>query len=412
MVCSKEDYIGRRLSQNEISAALFLSSQAISLFGSSVVSFAIVWFVTRQTHSGLWVSLLTVSSYLPQFVVSFFAGVWADRYSRKKLIIAADTMIALFTCLLIFLIPWFTDAGTMMTALITISFIRSIGAGIQTPAVSAIIPSLVPKEKLMKINGYNASIQSVVQFAAPAAAGLVLSFMPLTAVLMIDIVTAVIGVGIFCFVSVPVRDTMETHQDVENANMFSDMKKGFSYVLSEYALRYLIFSFGLFILLCVPAGFLCSLYVTRYFSDSYIYLSGVELAGFAGMTAGGLIMASFAGKRDRMKIYGTGIAGFGVLAVLLAATSLFMVYLSLMVVFGIILTVVQTASTTFLQENTQEDMIGRVFGLYGSVYSLALPLGMIVFGPLADFISLKILMVVSGIVLFVLGLYTFMRKKR
>ena len=72
--------------------ALFLSSQAISLFGSSVVSFAIVWFVTRETSSGLWVSLLTVSSYLPQFVVSFFAGVWADRYSRKKLIIAADTM--------------------------------------------------------------------------------------------------------------------------------------------------------------------------------------------------------------------------------------------------------------------------------------------------------------------------------
>ena len=84
--------------------ALFLTSQAISLFGSSVVSFAIVWFITRQTQSGLWVSLLTVSSYLPQFVVSFFAGVWADRYSRKKLIIAADTMIAAFTCLLVFLI--------------------------------------------------------------------------------------------------------------------------------------------------------------------------------------------------------------------------------------------------------------------------------------------------------------------
>ena len=87
--------------------ALFLSSQAISLFGSSVVSFAIVWFVTRETSSGLWVSLLTVSSYLPQFVFSFFAGVWADRYSRKKLIIAADTMIAVFTCLLVFLIPKF-----------------------------------------------------------------------------------------------------------------------------------------------------------------------------------------------------------------------------------------------------------------------------------------------------------------
>jgi DHA3 family macrolide efflux protein-like MFS transporter len=55
-------------------AALFLTSQAISLFGSSVVSFAIVWFITRQTNSGLWVSLLTVSSYLPQFLVFFLRG--------------------------------------------------------------------------------------------------------------------------------------------------------------------------------------------------------------------------------------------------------------------------------------------------------------------------------------------------
>ena len=392
--------------------ALFLTSQAISLFGSSVVSFAIVWFITRQTQSGLWVSLLTVSSYLPQFVVSFFAGVWADRYSRKKLVIAADTMIAAFTCLLVFLIPQFTNTGIMMAALIAISFIRSVGAGIQTPAVSAMIPSLVPEEKLMKINGYNASIQSAVQFAAPAAVGLVLSFMPLSAVLMIDIITAVIGVGIFCFVSIPIREATEPLQNEKSGSMFIDMKKGFTYVLLEHRLKYLIFSYGLFILLCVPAGFLCSLYVTRYFSDSYIYLSGVELAGFAGMTAGGLIMASFAGKRDRMKIYGGGIAGFGVLAVLLAVTSIFPVYLSLMVVFGIILTVVQTASTTFLQENTREDMIGRVFGLFGSVYSLALPLGMIVFGPLADVISLKALMLVSGIVLVMLGFYTFRKKQR
>ena len=389
---------------------LFLSSQAISLFGSSVVSFAIVWFVTRETSSGLWVSLLTISSYLPQFVVSFFAGVWADRYSRKKMVIAADTMIAVFTCLLVFLIQQFTDSGAMMAALIGISFIRSVGAGIQPPSVSAIIPSLVPEEKLLKVNGYNASIQSAVQFAAPAAAGLVLSFMPLTAVLMIDVVTAVIGIGIFCFVPVPVHETAGT-QHSGKSSMFADMKNGFSYVLSEASLKYLLFSYGLFIFLCVPAGFLCSLYVTRYFSDSYIYLSGVELAGFAGMTVGGLIMASFAGNRDRMKIYCAGIAGFGVLAVLLTFPKLFPVYLVLMVMFGIILTIVQTASTTFLQEKTQTDMLGRVFGLYGSVYSLALPLGMAVFGPLADVISLKLLMIVSGLMLVILGFFIYRRKQ-
>ena len=73
-----------QMNNRKKNVALFLTSQAISLFGSSVVSFAIVWFITRQTNSGLWVSLLTVRSYLPQFLVSFFAGVWADRYSRKN----------------------------------------------------------------------------------------------------------------------------------------------------------------------------------------------------------------------------------------------------------------------------------------------------------------------------------------
>ncbi|MCR4884799.1 MAG: hypothetical protein K6A68_14595 [Clostridiales bacterium] len=189
------------------------------------------------------------------------------------------------------------------------------------------------------------------------------------------------------------------------------MKKGFSYALSEYRIKDLLCSYGLFIFLCVPAGFLCSLYVTRYFSDSYMYLSGVEHAGFAGMTAGGLLMASLAGSRDRMKIYGAGITGFGVLAVLLSVAGVFPVYLVLMTVLGIILTIVQTVSTTFLQENTQADLVGRVFGLYGAIYSLALPLGMIVFGPMADFVSLKALMIVSGIGLVLLGPYMFGEKQ-
>lgn len=62
-------------------AALFLASQGITLFGSSLVQFAIIWYVTLQTSSGIWVSLLTVAAYVPQFLISFFAGVWADRYS-------------------------------------------------------------------------------------------------------------------------------------------------------------------------------------------------------------------------------------------------------------------------------------------------------------------------------------------
>lgn len=95
-------------------AALFLISQSITLLGSSLVQFAIIWYVTLQTSSGAWVSALTVAAYVPQFIISFFSGVWADRYSRKMLIILADSVIALATMALAFLIPyiWRRNAAT------------------------------------------------------------------------------------------------------------------------------------------------------------------------------------------------------------------------------------------------------------------------------------------------------------
>ena len=63
----------------------FITSQAITLFGSSIVQMAIVWYVTMQTSSGICLTILTLSSFLPQMIISPFAGVWADRYNKKKI---------------------------------------------------------------------------------------------------------------------------------------------------------------------------------------------------------------------------------------------------------------------------------------------------------------------------------------
>ncbi len=69
---------------------LFLVSQSVTLLGSQIVQMAVVWYVTLHTASGVWVAAFSVCSYLPQFFISFWGGVWADRYSRKRLIICAD----------------------------------------------------------------------------------------------------------------------------------------------------------------------------------------------------------------------------------------------------------------------------------------------------------------------------------
>ena len=378
-------------------AVLFLISQGITLFGSSLTQFAIVWYVTLQTSSGVWVSALTAAAYVPQFIISFFSGVWADRYSRKKLIILADGAIAAATLLLALLMPFIGSGTPILLALVAISAVRSVGTGIQTPAVGAVIPQLVPEDKLMKFNGVNSTIQSLVQFAAPAAAGAVLSFMSLRQALMIDIATAVAGIGILSAVALPFTASQE------KPPVLTEMKAGLRYAAKDGFIFKLLLAFGIFIFLCVPAGFLATLFVSRYYGDTYWHLTLVEVIGFIGMMGGGILISVWGGFANRVKTLVVGMIAFGVLAIGMGEVNNFAVYLILMAVYGIALTMVQTSSTTLLQENSAPDMMGRVFGLFGAIFSGFLPLGMIVFGPLSDIVSMRLLMVISGVLLIILA---------
>ena len=129
--------------------ALFLTGQTISLFGSCLVQYAIVWYITLTTQSGIMMMISTLCGFLPQVLISLFAGVWADRYHRKRLIICADTLTAVSTLILAIL---FLAGQGSLWLIFLVSGIRSIGQGIQTPAVQAVIPLLVPQDKLMKVN--------------------------------------------------------------------------------------------------------------------------------------------------------------------------------------------------------------------------------------------------------------------
>src|SRR6478735_3946272 len=79
---------------------LFLGSQTISLFGSSLVMYAIMWHITLTTQSGVMMTIAIVCGFLPTFFLSPFAGVWADRYNRKVLIILSDSLIAISTLIM------------------------------------------------------------------------------------------------------------------------------------------------------------------------------------------------------------------------------------------------------------------------------------------------------------------------
>lgn len=393
---------------------LFLVSQCITLFGSTLVQMAIVWFVTLKTSSGTWIAAFTICSYLPQFLISFIGGVLADRHSRKMLIIFSDAGIALVTFAMMMLMPHISDNTILLSSLLVMSALRSFGSGIQTPAVNAVIPSLVPEEHLMRFNGINATMQSIVQFAAPAAAGVLLTFSNLQYSLLVDVVTAALGIGLLAAIAIPKVGSV-VGKDGENAatenvevqektSAFADMKKGIRYAFSSKLIGSLLIVYGLFIFLGVPAGFLAQLLVSRVYGNTYWYLTATELVGFAGMALGGIVMGTWGGFKSRIKTLVLGLSAFGLLACGMGLSKNFILYLVIMLIYGIALTMVQTATTTLIQEKTDENMQGRVFGLLGTMYSGFLPIGMLIFGPLADKMSLQILMVASGIALVVVAL--------
>ena len=385
---------------------LFLASQCITLFGSMIVQMSIIWYVTLKTSSGGWVAAFTICSYLPQFLISFFAGVWADRYNRKKLIILADGVITIATFIMFWVMPMISSDFVLLSALLVISIVRSIGAGVQTPAVNAVIPHLVPAEYLMKYNGINATIQSIVQFIAPAVAGTVLSIGTFRSTLFIDILTALIGIGLLSCVLLPKQEVSN-----ENISVFSEIKAGIHYSFSDKMIGKILIVYGLFILLSVPAGFMSALLVSRVYGDIYWYLTAVELVGFAGMALGGVLMGMWGGFKSRLKTFAFGLLILSIMTIGMGISPYFVLYLAMMCVYSIALTMMQTATTTIIQENAQEPMLGRVFGLMGAMYSGFLPIGMAIFGPLADMLPLQGIMVGSGIALVLVTIYLQVKSK-
>ena len=377
---------------------LFFVSQCITLFGSQIVQMAVVWYVTLQTKSGALIAAFSVCSYLPQFFIAFIGGVWADRYSRKTLIIGADLLIALVTLAMMLMMPHIEGETWMLAALLVMSVLRSVGAGIQQPAVNAVIPQLVKEEHLMRYNGINATMQSVVQFAAPAAAAAVLSSGTLRGALAVDIVTAAVGIGLFSLIRLPAQEKAQ-----EKPSMLADVAAGARYAYGCRSVRAMLVVYGGFVFLTVPAGYLSGLLVSRAYGSAYGYLTATELVGFGGMMAGGFLMSVWGGFKSRRRTLALGLTLFGAMAIGMSVSRVFAVYLVFMGLYGVALTAVQTTVTTILQERTESAMQGRVFGLMGSLYASCYPFGMVLFGTMADSFSLRAIMVFSGAALIALA---------
>lgn len=370
--------------------AVFLVGQTVTTFGSMLVQYAILWHLTLTTKSGVVLALAAIFGFLPQAIVSIFAGVWADRVNRKVMIMIADASIALATLALAMLMLSGVDD---LWLIFLVMAVRSVGAGFQNPAISALLPQIVPTEKLMRVNGINSSVSSSLLLLAPVAAAAVYANFSIVGILFIDVVTAIIGLSLLATISVP---TLARALSSDKPSYFADLKDGVTYIFGNDLVRWVMAIFAIVFLMVVAPSNLSPLMLVRNFGTEVWMLTVLEMSFGIGMMLGGALMAVLGPKLDRIwTIIGTSI-GFGALAVVMGFTTNLILFFSLFFLIGLAVPAFSTSAMTLLQETVEPERQGRVFGFVGIVMSVAMPLGMAILGPLADIVSVESLLIITG----------------
>ncbi|MFT3945307.1 MAG: MFS transporter [Ancrocorticia sp.] len=377
----------------------FLGGQAVSLFGSALVQYALIWYVTMGTQSGGMITVATLVGFVPMMLVTPFGGVWADRMNRRFIIAAADGLVALSTLAL--LVAFLAGYGSYMLVFAAMAA-RALGGGIQGPAVGALLPQIVPAQHLGRVNGYNTSIQAGVNLVAPMAAGGIYAFATIEWILAIDIITAIIGIGILLLlVKVPAHERAQASAEQSG---FQDLKDGVRYIHRNELLRRLIFYFAAMNFMITPLALLTPLQVTRVFANDPIYLSIMEASFAVGMLVGGIVIGSWGGFKSRITTIAISMIATGAIGIAIGIPITFWLYCTWMFLCGVLLPGVNTPAITILQLSTEEQYMGRIFSVVNMIGIAAMPLAMLIFGPLADRISIETIIIATGIAIMLLGI--------
>ncbi|MDF2938565.1 MAG: transporter [Paenibacillaceae bacterium] len=384
---------------------LFLATQTISLFGTALVQYAITWHITLTTQSGSMMTIAIVCGFLPTFFLSPFGGVWADRYNRKRLIIISDSAIALTTLVMALL---FLAGHESLWLLFVMSAVRALGSAVQGPAVGAILPQLVPEDQLTRVNGINGSIQALIMLVAPMASGALLGIAPLSTIFFIDVVTCLIAVcSLFLFLQVKDHERMQNRQE---GGYFGDLREGIRFIATHSYLKQFFIFGGIFFVLMAPAAVLTPLQVARSFGDQVWRLVAIEITFSVGMMLGGLLIATWGGFRNKIHSMTLSCLIMGACTAALGVVPDFWIYLGFMSIFGLAIPLFNTPSTVLLQDRVDKDYTGRVFGVFGMISSSMMPMGMLVFGPMADRVAIEWILLATGVLLMIQSLFLLKNK--
>lgn len=369
--------------------AIFIG-QALSLCGSALTQFVVLWWITDTTGSVSALAIAGMAALLPQALLSPLGGVFADRYSRRLLMIVADTVSAL--CMMVLITLFLTERIELWHAWVMLGM-RSAMQAFQTPAAAASTYMLVPEHFLLRAAGLNQSLQSLTVVAAAPLGALAISVMPIGWALAIDVFTALCGIVLLLYFGIPqVRGRGKARQGLRR-----DFKEGLDVVRHTPGLSQLFALLTVTVLVVMPAFTLLPLLVKQYFGGGAAQVALMEGLSGIGMVVAGLAIAAMVPRRPIVWILvGFACSCLAIALTALAPSNLFGVAVAWWVISGICFIFGNAPLTALLQTMVPNHLQGRVLSILNALMNLTAPVGLLIITPVGEILGIRAVFVIAG----------------
>jgi hypothetical protein len=352
--------------------------QMVSMSGSELTSFALGIWVYQKHQIVTEFALISLARLLPELLLSPFAGVLVDRWSRQKVMILSDTGSALSTLGIVLLLV----TGRLEVWHIYLATAISAAFGcFQLPAYAAATTMLVPPQSLGKANGLIHLGEAVSQLLSPLLAGVLIGIIHLQGVITLDFITFFLAILSLMLVQIPQPNSGDKHQS-QSLDFFREILEGWHYITARVGLlRLLVFVATNHFLV----GFVSVLVTPLVLSFTTPAMLGfIMFIGGVGMVAGGLCMTSW-GSRYR---YIDGVLIFSFLSGLSIfcaglRTSIPLISLCAFLFF-FSFPLINSCNQVIWQKKVPPAIQGRVFAIQRTFLALILPFAYVVSGILAD----------------------------
>ncbi|RRG17673.1 MFS transporter [Weissella viridescens] len=369
------------------------------------VQYSIIWYLTEQTHSAKVLSYATIIGMLPMILLSPFAGTYVDRWNKKLLLIIPDVIAALVAAVLSVVIL-FTGHVSIWIVYLAL-FIRAVAQTFQMPTIQSIIPTITPEEHLTKVNGQFGMIQSANMIVAPALGAFLFTIVSVQYLLLLDVLGAILGIFMLQFVKIPKINATEANLAAKAhpiKTVIQDMLIGVRLLTQNKGLWISLVIGSISTLFIMPIASLYPLMTLDYFKASIGQVGLVEVCYSVGMLAGGLFISLFGNWKNRMIPFILSYISLGIVmmisGMLEPSKTGFVIFVALTFITGVGVPFFDTLLMAMIQQSYENENLGKVMGVTMSILSLPGPIGLIVFGPLADSVGVNRVFLICGMAVF------------